>query len=150
MSGRTSPPIRGYSVYDPVDPFENRAGPFFWAELSGGRQHFVLEAEERHCNSHGIVHGGLLMTMIDLTLVITAKSAPGEQLVTVSLNSEFMASARQGDLIEATGELLRRTRSLAFVRGVITCGERTLLAASAVLKPIGMRHAEAEPQGAKD
>ena len=133
------PPIPGYVVYDPVDPFENRAGPFFWAQLEDGRQHFVLEAASRHCNSHGIVHGGLMMTMIDLTLVITAKQGPDEQLVTVSLNSEFIASALEGDLIEAHGELVRRTRSLAFVRGQIRCGERTLLTASAVLKPIKPR-----------
>lgn len=73
------------------------------------------------------------MTMIDLTLVITAKSAVDEQLVTVSLNSEFMSSAREGDLIEARGELLRQARSLAFVRGRISC-DRILVAASAVLK----------------
>lgn len=136
MSDPDTPPIPGYTIYDPVDPFENRAGPFYWAELEGGAQHFVLRAGARHCNSHGIVHGGLMMTMIDLTLVITAKSAPREQLVTVSMNSEFTASAREGDLIEAQGELVRRTRSLAFVRGQVTCGERTLLTASAVLKPI--------------
>lgn len=139
MSEPITPPIPGYTIYDPVDPFENRAGPFFWAQLPDGTHHFIIAAAERHCNSHGIVHGGLLMTMIDLTLVITAKSTPGEQLVTVSLNSEFISSARKGDIIEARGELLRRTRSLSFVRGQVTCGERTLLAASAVLKPINPR-----------
>ena len=139
MSETPPPPLPGYTIYDPVDPFENRAGPFFWARLPDGGHHFVLRAEARHCNSHGIVHGGLMMTMIDLTLVIAAKEAPDEQLVTVSLNSEFIASARQGDLIEARGELVRRTRSLAFVRGQVTCGDRSLLTASAVLKPITPR-----------
>ena len=80
-----------------------------------------------------------MMTMIDLTMVIAAKSAPDEQLVTVSLNSEFISAGRKGDLIEARGNLVRRTRSLAFVRGQVTCGDQTLLTASAVLKPIGKR-----------
>ena len=139
MSDPATSPIPGYALYDPVDPFENHAGPFFWAELADGTHHFVLKAEKRHCNSHGIVHGGLLMTMIDLTLVITAKSKPREQLVTVSLNSEFVSSANRGDLIEARGELTRRTRSLVFVRGQVACGDRVLLTASAVLKPITPR-----------
>jgi uncharacterized protein (TIGR00369 family) len=139
MNEAIAPPIPGYVIYDPVDPFENRAGPFFWARLPDGTHSFAMTAAERHCNSQGIVHGGLLMTMIDLALVITAKSAPGEQLVTVSLNSEFLSSARAGDLIEARGELLRRTRSLAFVRGQISCGDQTLLVASAVLKLINAR-----------
>ena len=132
-------PLPGYRIYDLVDPFENHAGPFYWSKLDDGSHHFVLQAEARHCNSHGIVHGGLLMTMIDLAMVIAAKQNPNEQLVTVSLNSEFVAAARTGDLLEARGTLVRRTRSLAFVRGEVITGDRTLLAASAVLKPIGTR-----------
>ncbi len=139
MSDAGAPPLPGYRIYDPDDPFETRAGPFFWAQLEDGTHNFAIEAAERHCNSHGIVHGGLMMTMIDLALVAAAKAAPDDRLVTVSLNSEFMASGRQGDLIEARGELLRRTRSLAFARGQVVCGERILLSASAVLKPIGPR-----------
>ena len=133
-----TPPITGYAIYDPVDPFENHSGPFFWAERDG-IQHFALRTEARHCNSHGIVHGGLMMTMIDLTMNINAKSAPDERFVTVSMNSEFVASATAGDLIEARADLVRRTRSLAFVRGQVNCGERTLLTASAVLKPLSPR-----------
>ena len=139
MSDAGAPPLPGYRIYDPDDPFETRAGPFFWAQLEDGTHNFAIEAAERHCNSHGIVHGGLMMTMIDLALVAAAKAAPDDRLVTVSLNSEFMSSGRQGDLIEARGELLRRTRSLAFARGQVVCGERILLSASAVLKPIGTR-----------
>ena len=139
MADPGEPPLPGYKIYDPGDPFENRAGPFFWAILNDGTHHFVLKAENRHCNSHGIVHGGLMMTMIDLTMVIAAKQEAAEQLVTVSLNSEFVAAARTGDLLEARGSLVRRTRSLAFVRGQVSCGDQTLLTASAVLKPIGPR-----------
>ncbi len=139
MSELPTPPLPGYTLYDPIDPFENHAGPFFWTRLPDGVNRFALEAAERHCNSHGIVHGGLLMTMIDLTLVATAKTTVNDRFVTVSLNSEFIAASHTGDLIEARGELIRRTRSLAFVRGQITCGDRTLLTASAVLKSIAAR-----------
>ncbi|MGD1925422.1 MAG: PaaI family thioesterase [Paracoccaceae bacterium] len=137
MSEVASPPLTGYEIYDPEDPFENHVGPFWCAQLVDGSHNFVVRADERHCNSHGIVHGGFLMTMIDLTLVMVAKTEADDRLVTVSLNSEFVASARIGDLIEARGELTRRGRSLAFVRGCVSCGDRVLLTASAVLKPMG-------------
>ena len=139
MNDAIQPPLPGYTIYDPVDPFETRAGPFFWARLEDGTHNFALVAEERHCNSHGIVHGGLMMTMIDLALVATAKAVPEDRFVTVSLNSEFVSSGRKGDLIEARGELVRRGRSLAFVRGQVVCGDRVLLSASAVLKQIVLR-----------
>ena len=132
-------PLDGYSIYDPVDPFENHAGPLHWRRRDDGGNHFVMMAQSRHCNRHGIVHGGLMMTMIDLTMVVAAKQNRTEMLVTVSLNTEFVDSGRSGDLIEGIGELVRRTRSLAFVRGRIFTGERTLLTASAVLKLIRPR-----------
>lgn len=133
------PPLEGYAIYDPIDPFENRAGPFFWRQREGGAHHFVCKAEARHCNRHAIVHGGLMMTMIDLTMVVVAKQHRDEQLVTVSLNSEFIAAGREGEIIEAEGEVVRRTRSLAFTRGRVYVGDRTLLTASAVLKPLTPR-----------
>jgi uncharacterized protein (TIGR00369 family) len=133
-------PLEGYTIYDPTDPYENHAGPFFWREREDGAHHFVVKAEARHCNRHGIVHGGLMMTMIDLAMVVSAKQDWEEILVTVSLNSEFVAAGQQGEIVEAVGEVVRRTRSLAFVRGRVFVGDRTLLAASAVLKPLPPRN----------
>ena len=58
----------------------------------------------------------------------------GERCVTVSLNCEFTAPGEVGDLIESTAEVVRRTRSLAFVRGLLVAGERTLLSYSGIVK----------------
>jgi acyl-coenzyme A thioesterase PaaI-like protein len=54
--------------------------------------------------------------------------------VTASFSSEFLDSAREGDLIEAAGEVLRSTRSMIFARGLISSGHRPLLSFSAILK----------------
>ena len=141
MKESSGPPIPGYSIYDPVDPFENLAGPFYWTDNADGLTQFAVEAAVRHCNSQGVVHGGFLMTMIDLTLVAVAKQAPEDKFVTVSLNSDFVGSALKGELLMASGELVRRTRSMAFVRGQIASADRILLTANAVLKLIKPRNA---------
>ena len=137
------PPIEGYTIYDPIDPFENDAGPFYWRLLNDGSHHFVLRTEERHANAHGLIHGGLMMTMADLTMAVTAKGDPDDVYVTVSFNSEFVAPGHAGDLVEARGELVRRTGSMAFVRGNIHVGERTLFVCSGVMKRVG-KNAELE------
>ena len=136
MTEAMSPPLPGYTIYDPDDPFETMAGPFWWSPRDD-EVHFVLRATRQHCNTHGIVHGGLMMTMIDLAMVAAGKTAPGDRFVTITLNSEFVASGREGDLIEARSELIRRTRSMAFTRGQVLVGDQVLLNASAVLKYIG-------------
>lgn len=134
MTATLQPPIVGYSIYDPVDPFENLAGPFFWKKLDDGSDHVVLKADERHCNRQGVVHGGLMLTMIDLTFAIAAKEHPEQRLVTISLSSEFVSSGQIGSVIEAKAEVIRRTRSLCFLRGQVTSGDETLLNASCIYK----------------
>jgi len=134
MSEAPEPPLPGYIVYDPVDPFENGAGPFFWRRLDDGGHHFVLRAEARHCNTYGVVHGGLLMTLADLTMAATSKAERSDAYITVSFNGEFVAPGLEGALIESRGELVRRTASMAFVRGRIEAEGEPLFVYSAVMK----------------
>ena len=130
----TGAPLDGYVLYDPDDPFEMHAGPFYWRAKEDGSHHFVLRAEARHCNRQGVLHGGVLVTLMDLTLAATAKDVVQDRVVTVSLNSEFVSGGKVGEIVEATGELVRRTRSLAFVRGEVRVADRVLLTSSAVFK----------------
>lgn len=136
MAQEEVPPLPGYVLADPGDPFEMRAGPFYRApDRSGGGPLLALRIAERHCNSGGVAHGGLLMTMMDLCLALTARNDPAiDYVFTVSMAAEFAESARLGDLVEARGEVVRHGRSLAFVRGEIHAGGRILLNASAVFK----------------
>ena len=98
---------------------------------------FAFLADARHRNTAGTVHGGMLMTFADFALCLTATwDQPGEKCVTVSCNSEFVAPGRPGDLIEASGEVVRRTKSLTFVRGQVYADDRILLNYSAIVKRI--------------
>jgi len=77
------------------------------------------------------------MTFADFALFwIAYKELQGTGAVTASFSSEFLDNAREGDLIEATGEVLRSTRSMIFIRGLISCGPRPLLSFSAILKKL--------------
>lgn len=128
-------PLPGYTIYDPWDPFEMNAGPFHGIAGGGGPPRFALRAEQRHCNRSGTVHGGLLMTMADLMLCVTAThDLPGERAITVAFNASFLAAGRLGDVIAASGEVTRRTRSLVFVQGRIASGDRVLMTCDAVVK----------------
>jgi uncharacterized protein (TIGR00369 family) len=129
-------PLDGYVLYDPIDPFENNAGPFFWREDDDGSHHFVVRAEKRHCNTHGVVHGGLMMTMADLCMAATSKAERTDAYVTVSFNSEFVSAGFEGDLVECRAELVRRTGSLSFVRGGIEADGRKLFVFSGVMKKL--------------
>ena len=125
-----------YQVYEYDDPFEDHVGPLGYKVVDGTIT-FAFLADARHRNTAGTVHGGMLMTFADFALCLTATwDQPGEKCVTVSCNSEFVAPGRPGDLIEASGEVVRRTKSLTFVRGQVYAGDRILLNYSAFVKRI--------------
>jgi len=131
--GSDDPPVPNATRFDDNDPFEVRAGPFWSTPSSGSASEadansfgdplarsdtFWLRVQERHCNSANIVHGGLLMTVADLTMADAARDGNGGW-VTISFSSEFVSSALLGDLLESnawctrrTGESLKRARSL--------------------------------------
>ena len=125
----------GYQLFEFIDPFEELVGPLFFKEDEAGRLGFAFEAIPHHANTSGQIHGGMLMTFADFALCLAAiHGLPGERCVTVSLNCEFTASGQVGDFIESTAEVVRRTRSLTFVRGQVTSGDRTLLNYSGIAK----------------
>ena len=125
-----------YQVYEYDDPFEDHVGPLGYKVVDGTIP-FAFLADARHRNTAGTVHGGMLMTFADFALCLTATwDQPGEKCVTVSCNSEFVAPGRPGDLIEASGEVVRRTKSLTFVRGQVYADDRILLNYSAIVKRI--------------
>ena len=77
------------------------------------------------------------MTFADFALCLIAVwDQPGEHCVTVSCHNDFVAAGTPGDLIEASGEVVRRTRTLAFVRGQLMTGGRVLLTFSGIVKRI--------------
>ena len=140
----------GYQLFEYVDPFEDLVGPLCFKEDEDGRLRFAFEAQPQHTNTSGQIHGGMLMTFADFALCLTAiHGLPGERCVTVSLSCEFTAPGDAGDFIESTAEVVRRTRSLTFVRGQVVAGDRTLLNYSAIVKRLfradGTRRAESSP-----
>ena len=127
---------KGYHAYEYDDPFEDHVGPLGY-KVTDGTISFAFQADGRHRNTGGALHGGMLMTFADFALCLTATwDQPGEKCVTVSCNNEFVAAGHPGEVIEASGEVIRRTRSLTFVRGQVFAGDRVILNCSAIVKRI--------------
>ena len=59
--------------------------------------------------------------------------------VTVAFTSEFLSGAKEGELIEARGEVMGGGKSLTFVRGVITGNGRPVLNFSGTIKKFNKR-----------
>ncbi|NEX93342.1 PaaI family thioesterase [Caulobacter sp. 17J65-9] len=125
----------GWRYFDTHETFDSLIGPFFFRKDEDGKARCAFRAEQKHMNSGHRMHGGCLMTFADIALFMLAyEQMEGQRGVTVQLDSTFLDAAYVGDLIEATGEVTRAGRSLIFVRGQITTGERLLFTFSGVIR----------------
>lgn len=89
----------------------------------------VMVATESHLNANGIVHGGVMMTLLDMAMAtaVTATLAPTERTASVNIQTTFLQTGRAGRLV-ATGRLVKRGRSVAFPEGELVDGEGNVLA----------------------
>ena len=118
------PGWRRWQFSDPTR-FNQLIGPMMF-RVDGDVARVRWTAEHRHSNLSNNVHGGALLAFIDVALfaasrgfgLITAGTA-----VTLDLNTQFIAGGRIGEPLEARVELLKETRRLLFLRGLVVQGD---------------------------
>ena len=110
-------------------PFVHHLG--FELELfEGGQSLLSYLPLPEHLNSFGVTHGGACMTLLDVTMAVAARSVAKDMgVVTIEMKTSFMRPAQitQGAL-QGRGQLLHRTKSMAFTEGRIFDAEGQLCA----------------------
>jgi len=114
----------GFVPIGPTSPFNELAGPFH-VRRDGATFTIGMLVEPKHQNSRGIVHGGMICTLIDFAMGYAARyvTDPPRSLVTSSLSVDFAANARPGDWIEARTDVMRSGTRVAFVNCFVYLGE---------------------------
>lgn len=105
-----------------------------------GRARCRLTVGPQHTNRHGVLHGGIAAMLLDsaagATASLTVDKTGRQPFLTVSLNIDFIAAGRFGE-VAATGRVTGGGRSLLFVAADLTHGDGTLIAtASGVFKRV--------------
>ena len=128
----------GFTETQLIDPFEIHVGPVFERGEKGARV-FGFRVDKRHINMRGIIHGGMLMTFADAAFGQAARDACDHaDVVTLNMQSQFLAPARDGDWVQVAPVLTRRTKSLIFLRGDFTVDAAPIFSVSSVWKILGV------------
>jgi uncharacterized protein (TIGR00369 family) len=104
-----------------------------------GRIQCAFRVENKHLNGMGNVHGGAFMAFADYCLFAMAAPILEGPGVTVSFACEFLDAAREGELIEGSGEITRAGGSMIFLRGLLKSGQRSLFTFSGTIKRVKRR-----------
>lgn len=126
-------------VERPTKAFGTHVGPF-WRPADGDDTLCGFLADERHGNKRGVVHGGMLATAFDVALGNASWEAAGQKpCATVQLNVHFIGAVKLGEFAQMQAEVVRATRSLVFLRGVMTVDGRVVATADGVWKILAWR-----------
>jgi uncharacterized protein (TIGR00369 family) len=107
--------------------FAGLAGPFY-ARRQGREISLGLRIEQRHLNSRGSCHGGLLATLADIALgyacVAAAEDSQNKNFVTIDLSVEYMAATQAGDWLYSEVKVLNvDTRTAAAAGHLMVDGQ---------------------------
>src|SRR3569832_228187 len=98
-------------------PFVEHLG-FELMKFEDGNSQIDFEPRNEHTNSFGVVHGGVSMTLLDVSMAAAARSVqPDMGVVTIEMKTTFMQAAR-GKLV-GKGHLMHRTATMAFTEATV-------------------------------
>jgi len=135
MSFEAYNPPAGFHPWEPDLYYYGPIGPLF-LQNRGDKVVFGFRCGEKHVNAGRICHGGMLFTLMDIELGFSANIQTGRPgfMITVNMTSDFLAPVREGQWVEAHGEVVKETRSLIFVEGRLYADGELSLRANAVMK----------------
>ncbi len=127
-----APHFRQSRLTDPWEPLYSRRLP--------DRVQIGLILTEAHCNSRGLVHGGLIATLADNSMglscveVMLAEKRSVKGLVTISLTTDYMGAAKLGQWLLVDTDYVKCGGSICFTRSMIYADDAPIAKASATFK----------------
>ena len=101
-----------------------------------GRGTCRMFPDARHTNLGGILHGGAILTFIDIALFAggTMAGAAVARGVTLDCSTRFLAPGRPDVPLDAEVELLRETKRLVFLQGRVIQDGKLIATFSGMLR----------------
>ena len=122
----------------PIPAFPHSASPFHAhlgievAEWHEGFVRLVCDTAAAHANRSGIVHGGVVLSMIDQAAAFAGLFCPDpdrvRRAVTLDLDCRFTGQAAIGTRLSAEGRVVRAGRNVFFARTEVFDAAGTLVA----------------------
>jgi uncharacterized protein (TIGR00369 family) len=106
-----------------------------------GKARCRMFPDVRQSNLGNVVHGGAILTFVDMAMFAGGYAAGANigPSVTLDLSAQFLSPARLGEPLDATVEILRESGRMAVMRGLVEQGGETVAAWSGTLRKIARK-----------
>lgn len=125
----TSPPVTHAETPPPSGsgPLFERRVPFLELleirplSAAAGHAEFQLTVQNKHLRTLGILHGGVVATLLDTAMGYAAGTLcpDGQTLVTAQLNLNFTRPALEGETLSVVGDVIHGGSRTAVTRGEV-------------------------------
>ena len=142
MSTTDSAIPEGFKLRHLGDGFMDVNGPLYYRRHAGTDKlrgvSLGFRVEMRHCNPMQACHGGMLATFTDMLFAVvahaTSEAGRNRFLPTISLQLDYLAGAKLGSWVQGEGTVLRATRNMMFMQGLLTADDLPIVRASGIFK----------------
>jgi len=126
----------------PRSSFAAATGRLVFKPDGPGRGICRMFPTEAHMNMGGSIHGGAVMSFIDMACFAGGRCAGMAQghYVTLDLTTHFLARGQCGIPLDAHVELVKQTRSLVFLQGIVRQNGEPCYSFSSTLKRVTERN----------
>jgi uncharacterized protein (TIGR00369 family) len=111
-----------------------------WEPLFSRRSERSVEIglwlRQAHCNSRGLLHGGVIAALADNAMGLSCVACRPEVkgALTVSLNVDYVASAKLGQWLKIQPRVIKVGSSLGFAEALISADSSVIARASATFR----------------
>ncbi len=97
--------------------------------MAGGQARFEVTVGPQHLNPHGIVHGGVVYSLVDYAMggALTSRLTQGERCATLEIKINYLAPVTAG-LLAAEAGVVERTARVGVLDARVRTGAGGLVA----------------------
>ncbi len=116
-------------------------------ELGQGTARLSLPVEREFTNSLGTVHGGVIMSLLDVALCTAARTLHPDSIgvITIDLSTSFIGGG-SGERLIAEARVLKDARSMSFVEGEARNADGSLVAKAMATVRVRLKEKESLQQ----
>jgi acyl-coenzyme A thioesterase PaaI-like protein len=129
----------GWKPYIGGSPFSAPHGQMYQKIAADGVCWRAFRAGTLHCNSAGIVHGGMMVTFMDALMGLAVAHGTQQRALTIRLTADFLSIARPGNWVVGQGRVIRAARTIVFAEGAAHVGRRPVLNVQGIFKRMQAR-----------
>jgi acyl-coenzyme A thioesterase PaaI-like protein len=125
----------GFEVFSEDNSFHDSIAPIYFRIIDSGPEIGAL-VEQKHCNPVDFMHGGVMMSILDIAFSTAVSVSLGKftSTPTISLNFDFITGAKVSDWVVAKVDTVTLKRTVDFVSGSIEGPRGSVARASGCFK----------------